>query len=60
MYTEKKNNMKRKNEKTVRKQHKERAIAGEILAIDPIHKPRGGYKRLLQEMLLEYNDCEEL
>lgn len=55
MYSpEKKDNYKRKIEKTVTRRHKEQVVAGEILALDPNHKPRGGYKKLMLEMINDY------
>ncbi len=53
----------KKVEKTVTRKHVERRISGELLAIDPQHKPRGGYKRLMHVIMQdeyydEPNDCE--
>lgn len=60
MRTYKKENNKRKMEKSKTRKHGERKVAGEILALDPNHKPRGGYKRLMQAVMEDYNNEDDL
>lgn len=47
-------------EKSKTRKHGERKVAGEILALDPNHKPRGGYKRLMQAVMEDYNNEDDL
>lgn len=55
MYTTKAKKIYRnKLEKSETQKHKDKDVVGEFLALDPNHKPRGGYKQLLKVLLDDY------
>ncbi|MBQ8043693.1 MAG: hypothetical protein IJ272_06035 [Clostridia bacterium] len=45
-----------KIEKTKTNQHQKRNLTGELLAVDPNHKARGGYRRLMKLMQNNYEE----
>ena len=55
----KKDMRRRKLEKTNSRKHQERVIVGELLAVDPWHKPRGGYQKLVRAAIEDASDEDD-
>lgn len=52
--TEKQKKSKCKYQKSICEKYRKRDVRSEILALDPDHKPRGGYKQLMRVIIDDY------